>query len=78
VSAEKYTLILLPSVPIIVWGRLPYFPGGLEDFVNGVIPKLQRRGLFRTGYESSTLRGNRELPIPEYRHAGMRELEAAS
>ncbi len=37
---------------------LPYFPGGLNDFVGTVIPELQRRGLFRTEYESTTLRGN--------------------
>lgn len=57
---------------------LPYFPGGLNDFVDGVIPELQRRGLFRTEYESSTLRGNLGLPIPEYHQVHMRELEAAS
>ncbi len=37
---------------------LPYFPGGLLDFVELVIPELQRRGLFREQYECSTLRGN--------------------
>jgi FMN-dependent oxidoreductase (nitrilotriacetate monooxygenase family) len=26
----------------------PYLPGGLEDFVDLVVPELQRRGLFRT------------------------------
>ena len=29
----------------------PYFPGGLDDFADGVIPILQKRGLFRTEYE---------------------------
>ena len=29
----------------------PYFPGGLDDFAAGVIPILQKRGLFRTEYE---------------------------
>ena len=29
----------------------PYLPGGLEDFVNQVIPELQRRNLFRREYE---------------------------
>ena len=29
----------------------PYVPGGLDDFVNLVVPELQRRGLFRTEYE---------------------------
>ena len=29
----------------------PYVPGGLDDFVDQVIPELQRRGLFRREYE---------------------------
>ena len=33
-------------------------PGGGEDFVTFVVPELQRRGLFRTAYEGSTLREN--------------------
>ncbi len=33
-------------------------PGGGEDFVEMVVPELQRRGLFRTGYEGTTLREN--------------------
>ena len=33
-------------------------PGGGEDFVEMVVPELQRRGLFRTEYEGSTLRQN--------------------
>ena len=32
------------------------FPGDLDDFVALVVPELQRRGLFRTGYEGHTLR----------------------
>jgi alkanesulfonate monooxygenase SsuD/methylene tetrahydromethanopterin reductase-like flavin-dependent oxidoreductase (luciferase family) len=34
----------------------PWLPGGLEDFVQHVIPELQRRGLFRTHYSGRTLR----------------------
>lgn len=35
----------------------PSYPDGLEDFVEHVIPVLQRRGLFRTSYDgASTLR----------------------
>jgi alkanesulfonate monooxygenase len=41
------------------------FPEGLDDFVDLVTPELQRRDLFRTSYEASTLRGNLGLPIPE-------------
>ncbi|SFJ03061.1 FMN-dependent oxidoreductase, nitrilotriacetate monooxygenase family [Paenibacillus sp. UNC496MF] len=44
-------------------------PNGLSDFVDLVVPILQRRGLFRTAYESGTLRGNLGLPIPENRYA---------
>lgn len=34
----------------------PYFPGGLRDFVEQVVPELQRRGLFRRDYAGATLR----------------------
>jgi FMN-dependent oxidoreductase (nitrilotriacetate monooxygenase family) len=46
----------------------PYFPGGLNEFVDLVIPELQRRGLFRTQYESKTLRGNLGIPHPVSRY----------
>jgi alkanesulfonate monooxygenase len=42
----------------------PILPGGLNDFVELVIPELQRRGLFRTAYEGTTLRANLGLPWP--------------
>lgn len=45
----------------------PYLPGGLDDFVEKVVPELQRRGLFRTEYEGTTLRENLGLPRPENR-----------
>lgn len=48
----------------------PVFPTGLEDFVELVVPVLQRRGLFRTEYDSRTLRGHLGLPIPASRHRG--------
>ena len=52
----------------------PYLPGGLDDFVDKVVPELQRRGLFRTEYEGTTLRENLGLPRPENRFfAGDRE-----
>ena len=44
-------------------------PGGIKDFVDLVVPELQRRGLFRTEYEGATLRQNLGLPIPANRHA---------
>ena len=43
----------------------PYLPGGLDDFVDKVVPELQRRGLFRKEYEGKTLRENLGLPRPE-------------
>jgi N-acetyl-S-(2-succino)cysteine monooxygenase len=43
----------------------PYIPGALDDFCELVIPELQRRGLFRTEYEGSTLRDHLGLPKPE-------------
>ncbi|MBP2079023.1 LLM class flavin-dependent oxidoreductase [Oceanobacillus polygoni] len=42
----------------------PYFPDGLEDFVQHVIPILQERKLFREEYEGSTLRENLGLSYP--------------
>lgn len=46
----------------------------LERFVDGVVPLLQKRGLFRTEYESGTLRGNLGLPVPVNRHTRERSL----
>ena len=40
----------------------PLLPRGAEDFVNLVVPELQRRGLFRREYEGATLRENLGLP----------------
>jgi len=39
-----------------------HLPGGLDDFAALVVPELQRRGLFRTEYEGTTLRQNLGLP----------------
>ncbi len=41
----------------------------LTAFVEGVVPLLQKRGLFRTEYRAETLRGHLGLPIPANRHA---------
>jgi len=46
----------------------PYLPGGLDDFVNRVVPELQRRGLFRREYEGKTLRENLGLKRPANRY----------
>jgi len=42
----------------------PYLPQGLDDFVERVVPELQRRGLFRREYPGSTLRDTLGLPRP--------------
>ncbi|HKT65838.1 MAG TPA: LLM class flavin-dependent oxidoreductase [Burkholderia sp.] len=47
----------------------PYFPGALDDFVEHVVPELQRRGLFRTEYEGTTLRDHLGLARPPSRYA---------
>ena len=45
----------------------PYLPGGLDDFVDRVVPELQKRGIFRKEYEGRTLRENLGLPRPKNR-----------
>jgi len=45
----------------------PYLPGGLDDFVERVVPELQSRGLFRRDYEGATLREHLGLPRPKNR-----------
>ncbi len=47
----------------------PFLPGGLDDFVELVIPELRRRGLFRTEYEGRTLRDHLGLQRPASRYA---------
>jgi FMN-dependent oxidoreductase (nitrilotriacetate monooxygenase family) len=47
--------------------QLPYLPEGLDDFVDRVVPELQRRGIFRREYEGKTLRENLGLPRPKNR-----------
>jgi FMN-dependent oxidoreductase (nitrilotriacetate monooxygenase family) len=47
----------------------PVLPRGLEDFVEEVVPILQRRGLFRTEYEGGTLREHYGLARPASRYA---------
>ena len=49
-----------------------HLPGGCEDFVELVIPELQRRGLFRTEYEGRTLRENLGLKPSRNRYANGR------
>lgn len=46
-----------------------HLPGGLQDFIDLVIPELRERGLFRAEYNGTTLRDHLELPRPRSRYA---------
>ncbi|WP_068161682.1 LLM class flavin-dependent oxidoreductase [Rhodococcus phenolicus] len=56
----------------------PYLPGGLEDFTTKVVPILQERGLFRTDYTATTLRGHYGLDRPVSRYAAVAESDAVT
>jgi len=45
----------------------PTVPAGLDDFVDLVVPELQRRGIFRHAYDGVTLREHLGLRRPENR-----------
>lgn len=45
----------------------PLMRSGLNGFVELLVPELQRRGLFRTAYEGTTLRESLGLPMPKSR-----------
>jgi hypothetical protein len=47
-------------------------PIDFSAFIEGVVPLLRHRGLFRNEYEHATLRGHLGLPFPENRHAARR------
>ncbi len=55
----------------------PVLPQGLDEFVDLVVPELQRRGLFRTQYEGRTLRENLGLERPASRYAALPIARAA-
>ena len=56
----------------------PFVPEGIDDFVDGVVPELQRRGLFRTEYEGTTLRGHLGLPDAPSRWTGLAARRSAA
>lgn len=56
----------------------PYLPGALDDFVDQVIPELQRRGIFRTEYEGRTLRENLGLRRPASRYSAGTEARVSA
>jgi FMN-dependent oxidoreductase (nitrilotriacetate monooxygenase family) len=45
----------------------------ITDFADGVVPELQRRGLFHREYPGKTLRENLGLPYIANRHAGQKQ-----
>lgn len=47
-------------------------PGGLDEFVDRVVPLLQERGSFRADYETTTLRGHLGLTDPHTVTEGVR------
>ena len=53
-----------------------YFPGAFNDFVNLVVPELQRRGLYRKDYSGPTLRDHLGIGPPPA--ASKAELERAA
>jgi FMN-dependent oxidoreductase (nitrilotriacetate monooxygenase family) len=55
----------------------PVLPQSLNEFVDLVVPELQRRGLFRTAYEGKTLRENLGLERPASRYASAPAARAA-
>jgi alkanesulfonate monooxygenase SsuD/methylene tetrahydromethanopterin reductase-like flavin-dependent oxidoreductase (luciferase family) len=56
-----------------------YVPGGYADFVEHVVPELQRRGLYHADYTGATLRENLGLARPEvgaWYHGGTASLRS--
>ena len=49
----------------------PFYPVPLERIVDHLVPELQRRGIFRTEYEGTTLRDSLGIPVPENRYTAM-------
>ncbi len=54
------------------WNLIPaYVPGPAMQCLEWLVPELQRRGLFQTGYEGDgTLRGSLGLPRPSFHSRG--------
>ncbi len=51
-------------------------PSEFAKFTQQVLPILRERGVVRSEYESTTLRGNLGLPVPENRYTAARTTEA--
>jgi FMN-dependent oxidoreductase (nitrilotriacetate monooxygenase family) len=63
---EKFDSYILDGIISFV----PYLPGAFHDFVDLVIPELQRRGRFRTEYKSDTIRERWGLDRPANQFRG--------
>ncbi|OZM77837.1 NtaA/DmoA family FMN-dependent monooxygenase [Pseudonocardia sp. MH-G8] len=50
-------------------------PSEFARFTDEVLPILRERGIVRSAYESTTLRGNLGLPVPPNRHTAARAAE---
>ena len=55
-----------------------YFPGAFNDFVNLVVPELQRRGLYRKDYSGPTLRDHLGIGPPPAASKGALERAASA
>ena len=55
----------------------PWLPGGLDEFIELVVPELRRRGLFREEYAGSTLREHFGLARPDNQYVVQRQQRAA-
>lgn len=56
----------------------PVLPASLDEFVDMVIPELQRRGLFRTAYTGTTLREHLGLERPVNRYTVTQQEQKAA
>ena len=71
-AAQQQNLVLLDAETIDVNRGCDGFvvgathvPGAYADFVDHVVPELQRRGLYHKDYKGKTLRENLGLDIPK-------------
>jgi alkanesulfonate monooxygenase SsuD/methylene tetrahydromethanopterin reductase-like flavin-dependent oxidoreductase (luciferase family) len=53
-------------------------PSEFAQFTERVLPILRERGVVRTEYEATTLRGNLGLPVPENVHTAARRTAASA
>ncbi|MHB0818012.1 LLM class flavin-dependent oxidoreductase [Stutzerimonas stutzeri] len=55
----------------------PWLPGGLDEFIERVLPELRRRGLFREDYSGSTLREHFGLARPDNQYVAQEQQRVA-